>query len=88
MVYAFLTLLFLFWVIPVTTLSTLLNYEEIKKVAPWLGEILDLSPSMRSLVQTTLPSAAVIALNGLLPFFLEGMIQHVFVPSFSSNVDN
>lgn len=73
MVYALVTLLFMFWVIPVTTLSTLLNYEEIKKVAPWLGDILDMSPSIRSLVQTTLPSIAVIALNGLLPFFLEAV---------------
>ena len=81
MVYALVTVLFLFWVIPVTTLSTLLNYEEIKKVAPWLGEILDMSPSIRSLVQTTLPSTAVIALNGLLPFFLEGMIQYIFISS-------
>ncbi|KAF8326836.1 uncharacterized protein EI90DRAFT_3281600 [Cantharellus anzutake] len=70
-VYAFVTVLFLFWVVPVTTLSTLLNYEEIQKVAPWLGEIIDKSPSIQSLVQTTLPSTAVIVLNGLLPFFLE-----------------
>ena len=72
-VIAFLVLLFLFWLVPVSTLASLLSYEEIKKAAPWLGRFIDLSPKLRTLVQTSLPSFAVVALNGLLPFLLEGL---------------
>lgn len=70
---AFMLILFFFWLIPVTTLASLLSYAEVKKAAPWLGRLIDLNPKIRALVQTSLPSLAVIALNGLLPFLLEGM---------------
>jgi hypothetical protein len=51
----------------------LLSYAEVKKAAPWLGKLIDLNPRIQALVQTSLPSLAVIALNGLLPFLLEGL---------------
>lgn len=67
-----LVVLFFFWVVPVSFLATLLNYKEVQKVAPWLARFIDLSPTIQTLVQNTLPSIAVILLNGLLPFLLEG----------------
>lgn len=68
----FMAVLLLFWVAPVSALASLLNYETIEKVAPWLGDIIDYSPTIKALVQNTLPSVALISLNGLLPFLLEG----------------
>lgn len=76
LVMGFMIVLLLFWVPPVTTLATLLSYEEIKKVAPWLARLIDLSPTLEALVQNTLPSIALISLNGLLPFLLEGEAVH------------
>ncbi|KAG9047641.1 hypothetical protein FS837_001834 [Tulasnella sp. UAMH 9824] len=64
-------LLLLFWLVPVSALSTLLSYEEIRKVMPWLAELIDKNELVRSLVQTFLPSLAVITLNATLPFLLE-----------------
>ncbi|KAG8943918.1 hypothetical protein FRC04_002406 [Tulasnella sp. 424] len=64
-------LLLLFWLVPVSALSALLSYEEIKRVAPWLAELIDKNEVVRSLVQTFLPSLAVISLNATLPFLLE-----------------
>ncbi|KAG8895082.1 hypothetical protein FRC00_008038 [Tulasnella sp. 408] len=64
-------LLLLFWLVPVSALSALLSYEEIKKAMPWLAELIDKNELVRSLVQTFLPSLAVITLNATLPFLLE-----------------
>ncbi|KZT54255.1 DUF221-domain-containing protein [Calocera cornea HHB12733] len=69
---AMIVLLF-FWVIPVTTLATLLSYKEIQKSAPWLGRLIDQSPRFRAIVQNSLPSVAVISFNALLPMILEGL---------------
>ncbi|KAF8581445.1 DUF221-domain-containing protein [Ramaria rubella] len=63
--------LLFFWVFPVTALASLLSYEEIKKVAPWLGRIIDSSDQIKAIVQNSLPSVAMISLNAFLPFILE-----------------
>lgn len=68
-------LLLLFWLVPVSALSALLSYEEIKRVMPWLAELIDKNEVVRSLVQTFLPSLAVISLNATLPFLLEGKLN-------------
>ncbi|KAH7090850.1 DUF221-domain-containing protein [Auriculariales sp. MPI-PUGE-AT-0066] len=65
--------LLLFWAIPISALSSLLSYEQIQKVMPWLGNIIDRSPVIQALVQNSLPSVALIALNGLLPIIFEGL---------------
>ena len=65
-------LLLLFWFIPVAALASLLSYEEIKKTMPWLAEIIDSNEQIRAIVQNSLPSVAMITLNALLPFLLEG----------------
>lgn len=68
-----LTLLFFFWGIPITGLASLLSYKEIKKVMPWLGRLIDSNEKIRAIVQNSLPSVALITLNALLPFLLEGL---------------
>lgn len=68
-------LLLLFWVFPVTALAGLLSYKEIKKVAPWLGRLIDSSPQIKAIVQNSLPSVALISLMSLLPFILECLIN-------------
>lgn len=65
-------LLLLFWIVPVSLLASLLSYEELKKATPWLVQWFDNAPSIRALVQNTLPSTALILFNGLLPTLLEG----------------
>lgn len=65
-------LLFFFWLFPIAALASLLSYSEIKKVAPWLGRLIDKNEKIRAIVQNSLPSVAMITLNALLPFALEG----------------
>ena len=67
-------LLLLLWLVPIGFLTALLSYEEIKKQMPWLGRIIDSNERIRALVQTSLPSVAVISFNALLPFLLEGTL--------------
>lgn len=73
LVLAALVVLFTTWVIPVTFLAGLLSYKEIQRVVPWLARLIDSNEQVRALVQNTLPSGAMMALNGLLPFMLEGL---------------
>lgn len=73
LVLGLLCLLFFFWLFPITALASLLSYKEIKKVWPWLGRLIDSNDKVRAIVQNSLPSVAMISLNALLPFILEGM---------------
>ncbi|GAA5863074.1 hypothetical protein JCM8547_002789 [Rhodosporidiobolus lusitaniae] len=59
------------WSIPVVALVGLLSWETIKDVAPRFAKLLSKSPRLRSLIQTSLPSLAIVAFNNLLPMFLE-----------------
>ncbi|KAG1727490.1 late exocytosis, associated with Golgi transport-domain-containing protein [Suillus paluster] len=65
-------LLLFFWIFPITALASLLSYKEIKKVMPWLARLIDSNDKIRAIVQNSLPSVAMITLNALLPFILEG----------------
>ena len=64
--------LLFFWIFPITGLASLLSYKEIKKSMPWLGRLIDSNERIRAVVQNSLPSVAMITLNALLPFVLEG----------------
>ena len=66
-------LLLFFWFFPITALASLLSYKEIKKAMPWLGMLIDSNAQVRAIVQNSLPSLAMITLNALLPFILEGI---------------
>ncbi len=68
-----LALLFFFWFFPITALASLLSYDEIKRTLPWLGRLIDSNAKVQAVVQNSLPSVAMITLNALLPFLLEGM---------------
>lgn len=59
------------WVIPVSALASLLSFQEIRKVAPWLADLIEKSPLIAALVQTTLPSTSVLIFNAALPYLLE-----------------
>jgi hypothetical protein len=69
-------LLLFFWLFPITFLASLLSYKEIKKAMPWLGELIDKNDKIRAIVQNSLPSVAMISLNALAPFILEG-VYHI-----------
>ncbi|KAF9527187.1 hypothetical protein CPB83DRAFT_876524 [Crepidotus variabilis] len=66
-------LLLFFWFFPITALASLLSYKEIKKAMPWLGRLIDSNERIRAVVQNSLPSVAMISLNSMLPFILEGL---------------
>ena len=71
-VLGFMVLIFFFWFFPITALASLLSIEEIKRTMPWLWRLIDANDQLRALVQTVLPSIAMISLNALLPFIFEG----------------
>lgn len=66
--------LFLFWVIPITGLASLLSYKEIQKIWPALARLIASNAQVQAIVQNSLPSVAMITLNATLPFWLEGSI--------------
>lgn len=68
--------LLFFWIFPITALASLLSYKEIKKTMPWLGRFIDSNERIRAIVQNSLPSVAMITLNALLPFMLEGECRY------------
>lgn len=82
-VLASMSLLLLFWIIPVAALAGLLSYKEIKKTMPWLGNLIDQNDKIRAIVQNSLPSAAMITLNAMLPFALEG--KYLYDSAFFRN---
>lgn len=53
-----------------STLATLLSYEEIKRILPWLARIIERSPRLNSIITNSFTSLALIVFNGILPFFL------------------
>jgi hypothetical protein len=58
-------------IVPVGAVASLLSYDEIKNKLPWLPRLIDRSPRLEALIQTTLPTLAVVTFNGLSPFLLE-----------------
>ncbi|KAL0071018.1 hypothetical protein AAF712_001576 [Marasmius tenuissimus] len=72
-VLAALGLLFFSWIFPISALASLLSYDEIKRAMPWLAELINQNEKVQAIVQNSLPSVAVITLNALLPFMLEGL---------------
>ncbi|PCH41949.1 DUF221-domain-containing protein [Wolfiporia cocos MD-104 SS10] len=82
-VIAAMCILLLFWLIPTSALASLLSYEEIKKLMPWLGELIDRNDQIRAIVQNSLPSVAIISLNALLPFLLEALTYFQGYPARS-----
>jgi hypothetical protein len=82
-VLACITVLFMFWIVPIDALAMLLSYKQIKKTMPWLGELIDKDARVQAVVQNSLPSVAMISLNAVIPFLLEGLLLlvSVFDPS-------
>ena len=74
--------LLFFWIFPITGLASLLSYKEIKKTMPWLGRLIDSNERIRVVVQNSLPSVAMITLNALLPFAVEGRCRYFIGDGF------
>lgn len=72
LVLALMGMLLFTWIFPISALASLLSYKEIQKVMPWLSRLIDSNEQIRAIVQNSLPSVAMITLNALLPFMLEG----------------
>lgn len=47
---------------------------------PWLAAWIDKSENLRAIVQNSLPSVAMITLNGVLPFIFEGQLNWLSHP--------
>jgi hypothetical protein len=56
---------------PVAAVATLLSFKEIERLFPWLAHLIESSPTIGALVQTTLPSTAIIIFNAALPYVFE-----------------
>ncbi|KAI8446714.1 hypothetical protein BY996DRAFT_6434022 [Phakopsora pachyrhizi] len=65
-------LLYGFWATPVSFLANLMSYESLKSL---LGiefvKLIEKSPTLKALLQNSLPTLAIIIFNALLPFLLE-----------------
>ena len=85
-VLAIMGLLLFFWIFPITALASLLSYKEIKKTMPWLGSLIDSNEQVRAIVQNSLPSVAMISLNALLPFILEGNAPYPSPPKHKAKI--
>lgn len=60
----------IFWVVPVTFVSSLANLELLAKRLPFLEPILDANAAVKGFLQGLLPTVAIILLMSLLPPFL------------------
>jgi hypothetical protein len=56
---------------PVSALATLLSFQEIEKVAPALARLIEQYPLLAAVVQTSIPSSALLIFNATLPYLLE-----------------
>lgn len=62
----------LFWGAPVSQIARLLSYDTIAHASPALARLIERFPFVQGLIQTSLPSLALIGFNALLPYLLEG----------------
>ncbi|GAA5944356.1 uncharacterized protein JCM15063_006571 [Sporobolomyces koalae] len=61
------------WSVPVAALASLLSWDTVKETVPRLAAIIEKSPRLRGIIQTTLPSLALVIFNNFLPYFLEAL---------------
>ncbi|KDN52828.1 DUF221-domain-containing protein [Tilletiaria anomala UBC 951] len=71
LVSAFVLLVLIFYIPPLTALASFLKPEAIRKYAPWLYKLLSAEPRLEALVLNFLPSIVLIAFNALLPIMFE-----------------
>lgn len=69
----FVAVLSVIWLVPITSLASLINLCTIQKWAPSLARSLSEHETLKALVQTGLPTAAVSLLNVAVPFLYEYM---------------
>lgn len=72
----FVTLLSIFWLIPVAALAGLWNLSEIRRVWPDLADKLEEHEALSSLIQTFLPTLVLTLLNISVPYLYEWLSQY------------
>ncbi|KAF8252786.1 DUF221-domain-containing protein [Wilcoxina mikolae CBS 423.85] len=70
------TLLSVFWLIPVAALAGLWNMEEIRRIWPELADTVEANETLGSLVQTFLPTLVLTLLNVAVPYFYDWLSQY------------
>lgn len=73
---AFVTILSVVWLVPVTGLAALLNMEDIRRVSKPLADILEGNEIVKSLVQGFLPTLALTLFNVAVPYFYEWLSNY------------
>lgn len=73
---AFVTILSVVWLVPVTGLAALLNIEDIRKISPPLADVLEGNEIIKSLVQGFLPTLALTLLNVAVPYFYDWLSNY------------
>ena len=64
-------ILSVFWTVLLLPIVGLLNYETIKRVLPPLADLIDKSPIIKSLVQTSLPTLVLTLLTVAVPYLYD-----------------
>ena len=78
---AFVTGLIVFWFIPVTFVGAVSNISSLVDLAPWLGFLLKVPPSLLGVIQGLLPAILLAVLMALLPMILRFMARLGGCPS-------
>ena len=74
-------ILSVFWTVLLLPIVGLLNYETIKRVFPPLADLLDRSPIIKSLVQTSLPTLVLTLLTVAVPYLYDCKSTTVPLPA-------
>ncbi|CAG8632313.1 14778_t:CDS:10 [Funneliformis caledonium] len=64
-------LLVFFWSGPISFFASLLSLSSLKKVFPWLADLAEKNDFLKSFIQVTIPTLAVISFNALLPMIMQ-----------------
>jgi hypothetical protein len=59
------------WTVPSSAVATLLSLNSLKKIFPWLERLAESNEILKSFIQGTLPTLAVVALNAVIPMVMQ-----------------
>ncbi|GES81939.1 DUF221-domain-containing protein [Rhizophagus clarus] len=59
------------WTVPSSFVATLLSLNTLKKFFPWLEKLAESNEILKSFIQGTLPTLAVVTLNAIIPMLME-----------------
>ncbi|CAB4377235.1 unnamed protein product [Rhizophagus irregularis] len=61
------TIIVFSWTVPSSAVATLLSLNSLKKIFPWLEKLAESNEILKSFIQGTLPTLAVVTLNAIIP---------------------